>query len=91
MAGSSIISGSSNTTTCRVAIDVCKIRENVYATEGGKLTDRAVRNWLCSAGFEHEAERDTWLVAEENLRLLDKSEIVSVEVVRSALAETESH
>jgi hypothetical protein len=66
MAGSSIY---------RVSIDISKIQSNVYAQEGGRLSETAVRNWLRSVGFKPETGRTTWLADKDVLGRLDKSEI----------------
>jgi hypothetical protein len=62
--------------TYRVTIDVRKIQANVYANEGGRLSELAVRNWLRSVGFHPEAGGRTWLGDIESMSRLDKSEIV---------------
>ncbi|CAA9378929.1 MAG: hypothetical protein AVDCRST_MAG64-468 [uncultured Phycisphaerae bacterium] len=67
--------------TYRVTIDVRRIQANVLATEGGRLTDLAVRNWLRSVGFSPQADGLTWLAAQESLGRLDKSEILRAERV----------
>jgi hypothetical protein len=68
-----------NHRTYRVTIDVRKIQANVYANEGGRLSELAVRNWLRSVGFHPEAGGKTWLGDVESLSRLDKSEIVRSE------------
>jgi hypothetical protein len=67
------------TSTYRVTIDVRKIQANVYANEGGRLSELAVRNWLRSVGFHPESGGRTWLGDVESLSRLDKSEIVRTE------------
>jgi hypothetical protein len=62
--------------TYRVTIDVRKIQANVYANEGGRLSELAVRNWLRSVGFHPEAGGRTWLGDIESMSRLDKSEIL---------------
>ena len=67
------------TSTYRVTIDVRKIQTNVYANEGGRLSELAVRNWLRSVGFHPESGGRTWLADVESISRLDKSEIVRSE------------
>lgn len=59
----------------RVSINIKKIQSNVYAQEGGQLSETAVRNWLRSVGFKPESGRTTWLADKDVLCRLDKSEI----------------
>lgn len=68
----------------RVTIDVRKIQSNVYANEGGRLSELAVRNWLRSVGFHPEAGGRTWLGDVESMSRLDKSEIVRSERLHRA-------
>jgi hypothetical protein len=68
--------------TYRVTIDIPKIQANVFATEGGRLTDLAVRNWLRSVGFSPEGNGLTWLATQESLGRLEKSEILRAEPLR---------
>ena len=70
--------------TYRVTIDIPRIQANVYAMEGGRLTDLAVRNWLRSVGFSPEGDGRTWLATQESLSRLDRSEILRSERVREA-------
>lgn len=72
--------------TYRVTIDIPKIQANVFAMEGGRLTDRAVRNWLRSVGFSPEGNGMTWLATQETLGRLDKSEILRAERVQERVA-----
>jgi hypothetical protein len=72
------------TSTYRVTIDVRKIQTNVYASEGGRLSELAVRNWLRSVGFHPEAGGRTWLADVESISRLDKSEIVRTERLHSS-------
>ena len=65
-----------HSTVYRVTIDIQKIQSNVYKTEGGRLTELAVYNWLRSVGFRPEPGGKTWLADREALSRLDKSEIV---------------
>jgi hypothetical protein len=87
MAGSSTISTGSTTTTShisptyRVTIDIPRIQANVFAMEGGRLSDLAVRNWLRSVGFAPQPDGRTWIADAETVRRLDKSEIVRAERV----------
>ena len=74
MAGSSSTNGNGST-IYRVNIDIAKIQSNVFAHEGGRLSETAVRNWLRSVGFKAESGRTTWLADKETLSRLDKSEI----------------
>ena len=67
------------TNTYRVTIDVPRIQANVFACEGGRLSDLTVRNWLRSVGFTPEPGAHTWLADAETIRRLDKSEIVRAE------------
>ena len=67
--------------TYRVTIDVPRIQANVFAAEGGRLTELAVRNWLRSVGFRPEAGGATWIVDRDSLGRLDQSEIVRAERV----------
>ena len=68
--------------TYRVTIDIPRIQANVFAMEGGRLSDLAVRNWLRSVGFSPEGDGRTWLATEESLGRLDRSEILRSERVR---------
>lgn len=84
MAGTTTLSTNSATTThtsqtYRVTIDIPRIQANVFAMEGGRLSDLAVRNWLRSVGFAPEADGRTWLADAETVRRLDKSEILRAE------------
>ncbi len=65
--------------TYRVTIDIPKIQANVYACEGGRLSELAVRNWLRSVGFHPEPSGVTWIATDDGLRRLDQSEIVRAE------------
>ena len=71
--------GNAHGSTYRVVIDVRRIQANVYANEGGRLSELAVRNWLRSVGFHPEAGGKTWLGDVESLSRLDKSEILRSE------------
>jgi hypothetical protein len=75
--------GTTSTTTYRVTIDVQKIQSNVYRTEGGRLSELAVHNWLRSVGFRPEPGGKTWLADRESLGRLDQSEILRAYRVRS--------
>lgn len=66
-------------TLYRVTIDIQKIQSNVYKTEGGRLTELAVYNWLRSVGFCPEPGNKTWLADRESLSRLEESEIVHFE------------
>ena len=86
MAGSNSTITSADTTTTtphtyRVTIDIPRIQSNVFACEGGRLSDLTVRNWLRSVGFTPEPGAHTWLADAESLRRLNKSEIVRAERV----------
>jgi hypothetical protein len=72
---------STSTSTYRVTIDIQKIQSNVYRTEGGRLSELAVHNWLCSVGFRPESGGKTWLADRESLDRLDRSEIRSVRML----------
>jgi hypothetical protein len=72
--------------TYRVTIDIPRIQANVFEMEGGRLTELAVRNWLHSVGFSPESNGRTWLVAEESLGRLDRSEILRVDRVHEVVA-----
>ena len=72
--------------TYRVTIDIPKIQANVYAMEGGRLSELAVRNWLRSVGFSPEGDGMTWLATQDSLGRLDKSEIVRAEPVHAHAA-----
>ena len=74
--------------TYRVTIDIKKIQANVFAMEGGRLSDLAVRNWLRSVGFSPEGNGGTWLATQESLGRLDKSEILRAERVHERVAAT---
>jgi hypothetical protein len=76
----------SSTSTYRVTIDVRKIQTNVYANEGGRLSELAVRNWLLSVGFHPEPGGRTWLADVESISRLDKSEIVRSERLHGSAA-----
>ena len=71
--------------TYRVTIDISRIQRNVFEMEGGRLTELAVRNWLRSVGFRPERNGRTWLVAEESLGRLDRSEILRADRVHEAV------
>jgi hypothetical protein len=83
MAGSTTTISRDNTTThshtYRVTIDIQKIQANVFACEGGRLSDQTVRNWLRSVGFTPEPGAQTWVADAETVRRLDKSEILRAE------------
>ena len=81
------IQASTGAQTYRVTIDVPRIQANVFAAEGGRLTELAVRNWLRSVGFRPEAGGATWIADRDSLSRLDKSEIVRAERVHD-LAES---
>ena len=66
-------------TLFRVTIDIPRIQANVFACEGGRLSDLTVRNWLRSVGFQPEAGGLTWVAPDESLRRLDRSEILNAE------------
>ena len=68
--------------TYRVTIDVPRIQANVFASEGGRLTELAVRNWLRSVGFHPEAGGATWIGDRDSLCRLDHSEILRAERVQ---------
>ena len=74
--------------TYRVTIDIPKIQANVFASEGGRLTDLAVRNWLRSVGFSPEGDGLTWLATQESLGRLEKSEILRAEPLRERVPAT---
>ena len=80
MAGSSS-SSTIHDNTYRVTIDISRIQANVFAAEGGRLSELAVRNWLLSVGFHPEPSGRTWLADAESLHRLDQSEIVRAERV----------
>ena len=84
--GSSSSGNGSSGSTYRVTIDVRKIQSNVYASEGGRLSELAVRNWLRSVGFHPESGGRTWLGDIESLSRLDKSEIVRTERLHGGAA-----
>jgi hypothetical protein len=69
--------------TYRVTIDVSRIQANVFAAEGGRLTELAVRNWLRSVGFHPEVGGATWIADRDSLSRLDQSEIVRAERVHA--------
>jgi hypothetical protein len=74
--------GTTNSTTnhtYRVTIDIHRIQANVFACEGGRLSDQTVRTWLRSVGFIPEPGAHTWVADAETLHRLDKSEIVRAE------------
>jgi hypothetical protein len=89
---SSLAASTGDARTYRVAIDVPRIQANVFAHEGGRLTDLAVRNWLRSVGFNPEAggAGNTWLADRDSLGRLDQSEILSVELMREAFPEDDA-
>lgn len=72
--------------TYRVTIDISRIQANVFATEGGRLTELAVRNWLRSVGFSPEGNGRTWLTTQDSLGRLDRSEILRAERVHERAA-----
>jgi hypothetical protein len=83
MAGTTTFTTTSRTSdpsnTYRVTIDIPRIQANVFAMEGGRLSDLAVRNWLRSVGFAPQADGRTWIADAETVRRLDKSEILRAE------------
>lgn len=84
MAGTSTYSTSTTTPsshTYRVTIDIPRIQANVFAMEGGRLSDLAVRNWLLSVGFAPEPGGRTWIADAETVRRLDQTEILRAERV----------
>jgi hypothetical protein len=63
--------------TYRVTIDVQKIQSNLFAQEGGRLSEDGIRAWLRGTGFVlADPDDDTWLTDGENLRILQRSEIL---------------
>jgi hypothetical protein len=63
--------------TYRVTIDVQKIQSNMLNQEGGRISEDGIRAWLRGTGFVlADPENDTWLTDGENLRLLQRSEIL---------------
>ena len=69
--------------TYRVTIDVQKIQSNMLNQEGGRISEDGIRAWLRGTGFVlADPVNDTWLTDEENLRILQESEIVQVSRVR---------
>jgi hypothetical protein len=47
--------------------------------EGGRISEDGIRAWLRGTGFVlADAANDTWVTDEENLRMLQDSEIVQV-------------
>jgi hypothetical protein len=78
--------GPAHSNTYRVTISVRKIQANVYASEGGRLSELAVRNWLRSVGFHPEADGRTWLADVESISRLDQSEIVRSERLHGSAA-----
>jgi len=69
--------------TYRVTIDIEKIQLNMLNQEGGRISQDGIRAWLRGTGFVlADPVNDTWLTEEENLRLLQESEILQVSRVR---------
>ena len=69
--------------TYRVTIDVQKIQTNMLTQEGGKISEDGIRAWLRGTGFVlADPANDTWVTDEENLRMLQDSEIVQVSRLR---------
>ena len=69
--------------TYRVTIDVQKIQTNLFAQEGGRISEDGIRAWLRGTGFVlTDPGDDTWLTDGENLRMLQESEILRVSRVR---------
>ena len=65
--------------TYRVTIDVEKIQSNMLNQEGGRISQDGIRAWLRGTGFVlADPDDDTWLTDEENLRILQESEILRV-------------
>ena len=65
--------------TYRVTIDVQKIQSNLLDQEGGRLSEDGIRAWLRGTGFIlANPDDDTWLTDGENLRMLQRSEILSL-------------
>lgn len=65
--------------TYRVTIDVEKIQSNMLCQEGGKISQDGIRAWLRGTGFVlADPANDTWLTEEENLRILQRSEILTL-------------
>lgn len=69
--------------TYRVTIDVQKIQSNMLNQEGGRISEDGIRAWLRGTGFVlADPANDTWLTDEENLRILQESEILQVSRVQ---------
>ena len=65
--------------TYRVTIDVQKIQTNMLTQEGGRISEDGIRAWLRGTGFVlADPANDTWVTEEENLRMLQDSEILRV-------------
>jgi hypothetical protein len=63
--------------TYRVTIDVQKIQSNLFNQEGGRISEDGIRAWLRGTGFVlADPDDDTWLTDGENLRILQRSEIL---------------
>jgi hypothetical protein len=69
--------------TYRVTIDVQKIQSNMLDQEGGRISEDGIRAWLRGTGFvlANPAD-DTWLTDGENLRILQRSEILRLDRVQ---------
>jgi hypothetical protein len=65
-----------------VRIDVARIQANMLRDEGGKLTERQIRNWLISAGFTPDPDGPGWTADRDALRQLDRSELLETTPIR---------
>jgi hypothetical protein len=65
-----------------VRIDLARIQSNMLRDEGGKLSERQIRNWLISAGFTPDPDGPGWTADREALRQLDRSELLETKPIR---------
>jgi hypothetical protein len=65
-----------------VRIDLARIQSNMLRDEGGKLSERQIRNWLISAGFTPDPDGPGWTADRDALRQLDRSELLESKPIR---------
>jgi hypothetical protein len=65
-----------------VRIDLARIQSNMLRDEGGRLTERQIRNWLISAGFTPDDDGIGWTADRDALRQLDRSELLQAKPLR---------
>jgi hypothetical protein len=65
-----------------VQIDLARIQSNMLRDEGGRLTERQIRNWLISAGFTPDDDGIGWTADRDALRQLDRTELLEAKPLR---------